>query len=147
MDVVEMLVREDEGWRRLRAVFARVPADRFESPGVTPEGWSPKDVMFHVGAWLVECGDVLDRIRDGSLRSEKYDEPGTTERINTAWFERSRDMAGSDVRAVFESGRVRAREALGGLGEVTTDAWEWFEESGPQHYADHAKDLEAWLAR
>jgi hypothetical protein len=145
MDVVGMLDREDEGWRRLHAVFARVPADRFEMPGVTPEGWSPKDVMFHVGAWLAECGRILDQIRDGTFRSEEFDESGIVDRMNTAWFERSRDMDPSDVRALFESARLRARDAFGMLGEVTQDAWEWFDESGPTHYDDHVRDLEVWL--
>ena len=47
---------------------------------------------------------------------------------------------------VFESARLKARECFATLPVVTPDAWEWFEESGPLHYAAHAKDLEAWLA-
>jgi Mycothiol maleylpyruvate isomerase N-terminal domain len=147
MDVVGMLDREDEGWRRLQALFARVPADRFEMPGVTAEGWSPKDLMFHVGAWLAECGRILDQIRDGTYRSDEFDEPGKTDRMNAAWWERSKEMDASEVRALFESARVRARDAFGMLGEITPDAWEWFEESGPLHYDEHGKALEAWLGR
>ena len=49
MDVDRLLAEEEAGWRRLHEVFARVPADRFEEPGLTPDGWSPKDTMFHVG--------------------------------------------------------------------------------------------------
>jgi hypothetical protein len=30
---------------------------------------------------------------------------------------------------------------------VTAEAWSWFEESGPLHYADHAMDLRVWLGR
>jgi hypothetical protein len=145
MDVVEMLDREDEGWRRLQAVFARVPADRFETPGVTPEGWSPKDLMFHVGAWLAECGRVLDQMKDGTFRSEEFSEHGIIDRMNAAWFERSKEMGASDVRVLFESARVRARDSFGTLGEITPDAWEWFDESGPLHYEGHVNDLEAWL--
>jgi hypothetical protein len=28
---------------------------------------------------------------------------------------------------------------------LTTDADEWFEESGPRHYAEHLPELEAWI--
>jgi hypothetical protein len=147
MDVLGMLDREDEGWRWLQAVFARIPADRFETPGVTAEGWSPKDVMFHVGAWLAECGRILDQIKDGTYRPDELSEPGKTDRLNDAWFERSKEMQASEVRALYESARVRAREAFGGLGEVTPAAWEWFDESGPLHYDEHGKALEAWLER
>ena len=36
-------------------------------PSATPDGWSPKDVMFHVGAWLAECAKVLEQIREGTF--------------------------------------------------------------------------------
>jgi hypothetical protein len=147
MDVMGMLDREDEGWRRLQAVFARIPEDRFETPGLTDEGWSPKDMMFHIGAWLAECGRILDQIRDGTYRSDEFDEPGTTDRMNAEWFERSKEMDPTEVRAVYESARLRAREAFGAMSEVTTDAWEWFDESGPLHYDEHGKALEDWLER
>jgi hypothetical protein len=41
---------------------------------------------------------------------------------------------------------VRARAAWEALPEVTSEAWSWFEESGPNHYAKHVHDLSAWLA-
>ena len=49
MDAPVCWPTEEEGWRRLQAAFARVPEDRFEEPTLTPDGWSPKDAMFHVG--------------------------------------------------------------------------------------------------
>jgi hypothetical protein len=41
--------------------------------------------------------------------------------------------------------RVRARAAWEALPELTPDAWSWFEESGPNHFAKHVHDLSAWL--
>jgi hypothetical protein len=41
---------------------------------------------------------------------------------------------------------VRARAAWEALPELTPDAWSWFEESGPNHYAKHVHDLTAWLS-
>ena len=48
-------------------MFARIPPERFEEPTLTPEGWSPKDAMFHVAGWLSDCGWVLERIGRGSF--------------------------------------------------------------------------------
>ena len=36
-------------------------------------------------------------------------------------------------------------ERFGALTELTADADEWFDESGPRHYAGHAPELEAWV--
>ena len=56
-------------------------------------------------------------------------------------------MPAAEVRAGFGDGRARMLAAFRALDEVTPDAWEWFEESGPLHYAKHVEDLAAWLSR
>jgi hypothetical protein len=109
---------------------------------VTPEGWSPKDVMFHIGAWLAEAARQLDRIREGTYRQQEY----TVEELNRAWFALSRTLDVPTARAELESARVIAREALGALPTVTTDARGWFEESAWLHYDEHVVDLERWLS-
>jgi hypothetical protein len=143
VDVERLLAAEDAAWRDLHDVFAAVPEERFDEPGVTPEGWSPKDTMFHVGAWLAQCTAVLERIRVGSGAED--DE--TTDARNAAWFAMSRELDVRTVRSELEAARVCARRCFGSLPDVTPEAWSWFEESGPIHYADHATDLRAWLAR
>ena len=55
-------------------------------------------------------------------------------------------MDARDVRRRCARARATRRaERSATLPEVTPEAWEWFEESGPLHYAKHVKDLEAWL--
>jgi hypothetical protein len=39
------------------------------------------------------------------------------------------------------------RQAFTQLDDVGGDAWEWFDESGPRHYAEHAADLRSFLER
>ncbi|MCI4355347.1 MAG: maleylpyruvate isomerase N-terminal domain-containing protein, partial [Thermoplasmata archaeon] len=133
------------GWLRLHALFAAIPQERYEEPSLTPEGWSAKDVMFHVGAWLAECAQVLERIRGGTFDPVEP-EPSTEER-NRIWFEISRRMEPNDVRAVFEGARHKTRGCFARLPSMTPDAWAWFEESGPLHYASHASDLSAVAGR
>ncbi len=144
MDIERLLADEDRGWAELREVLARIPADRFEEPSVTPEGWSPKDVVFHVGYWLADCGRVLERIREGTFVPEEEDAVDI-EAVNRDGFEVSRALDPATVRSQFEAARMHMREAFGTLPEVTTDAWEWFEESGPLHYVKHVADLRAWI--
>jgi hypothetical protein len=144
MDVVRLMADEDAGWQELMAAFARIPAGRFEESTLTPDGWSPKDAMFHIGAWMADCGVQLERMRAGTFRPGEETRE-TIERQNQAWFELSRTMDPHDVRAEFLSARARMCEEFGAMPEVTPDAWEWFEESGPLHYAEHLPDLRAFL--
>ncbi len=144
MDVAPLLAEEEAGWRRLREAFTRVPPERFEEPGLTPEGWSPKDAMFHVGGWLADCARVLEQIREGTFDRASEDTLATDD-VNRRWFELSRTMDARTVRAGFEASRLKARACFATMPEVTPEAWEWFEESGCLHYAKHVNDLEAWL--
>jgi hypothetical protein len=139
MDRDRLLGEEESGWVRLRAGFALVPPGRFEEPSLPPDGWSVKDVMYHVGAWLEECARVLERIREGSF--DPSEPEVDVQEQNRAWFEISRAMDPVGVRAFFEGARRKARERFATLPTITPDAWTWFEESGPLHYAKHADDL------
>ena len=147
MDVERLIGEESASWDRLLEVFASIPDDRFEEPTVTPEGWSPKDVMFHVAYWTADCADVLERMSAGTWDGGADETTGTIEASNRDGFERSTAMPPAEVRAGFAEGRARMLGAFRALDEVTPGAWEWFEESGPLHYAKHVDDLAAWLGR
>lgn len=142
MTAEDLLEREEADWRELDSVFARVPLERFEERGVTSEGWSPKDLLFHMAAWASECADLLENIAAGRPVPEEYDDVDTR---NRAWFETSREMEPADVRAAVAPARRRMRAAFGGLLEPTTLARSWFEESGALHYREHAAGLAVWL--
>jgi hypothetical protein len=145
MDAERLLLEEDEGWRALRATLHRVPAERMEEPSVTPEEWSPKDVAFHVAAWLAEAATYLRRMAAGTFDPSEDPTREQIERMNADWFAASRAMDVATVRAELEAARVEMRLAWGELPEITADAWSWFDESGARHYSDHVRDLRRWL--
>jgi hypothetical protein len=140
-ETARLLWDEEERWAELRVVLGRIPRSRLEEPGVTDEGWSPKDVMFHVGAWLAEAARQLERIREGTYAVDDT----TVDERNRAWFALSRTLDVPTVRAELESSRLMAHDALAALAEVTSEAREWFEESAHLHYAEHLPDLVRWL--
>jgi hypothetical protein len=144
MDVERLLAEEEQGWQRLQTRLLSITPERFEEPTLTSEGWSPKDVVFHVGAWLADCTRVLEQIRHGTF-DRAAEDALDIEQINAEGFAKSYTMDVLDVRVMCESARNEARVTFGTLLEVTPEAWEWFEESGPLHYAKHVEDLEAWL--
>jgi hypothetical protein len=142
-DVEGLLAEEDRKWLELTELFGDVPPERFDEPSVTEEGWSPKDVMYHVAAWSEEAGTVLGRIAAGTHRESDLD----TQALNDAWFEMGRGLDDDVVRIRFAKGRTAMRQAFTRLSEPGAAAWEWFEESGPRHYEDHLPDLRAFLER
>ena len=143
MDAERLLSEEDEAWREMTAVFEDVPPERFEEPTVTAEGWSPKDLMFHVAAWLDEASDVLDRERAGEPDPQGMD----TDVRNAGFFEISKTLDADDIRSRLVSSRERMLRCWAALDAATPNAWEWFDESGPLHYAEHVKDLRAWIGQ
>ena len=142
-DVDRLLAEEDRGWLGLTELFGDVPPERFDEPSVTPEGWSPKDVMYHVAAWTDEAATVLGRIAAGTHREGDVD----TQAKNEEWFDEGRGLDEDIVRIRFAKGRTSMRQAFTQLDDVDGDAWEWFDESGPRHYAEHAADLRSFLER
>jgi hypothetical protein len=143
MDVAGLLAEEERGWLALTEVFGDVPPERFDEPTVTAEGWSPKDVMYHVAAWSEEAAKVLGRIAAGTHRESDLD----IQAFNDRWFEEGRGIEDDVVRIRFAKGRVAMRQVFFTLTEVDAHAWEWFEESGPRHYAEHLLDLRSFLER
>ena len=142
-DVERLLADEERAWLAFTEVFGDAPPGRFDEPSVTHEGWSPKDVMYHVAAWAEEAAKVLGRIAAGTHREGGPD----VQTRNEEWFEVGRGLDDDVVRIRFAKGRVAMRQAFTRLSEVDTSAWEWFEESGARHYEEHLPDLRAFLER
>jgi len=142
-DVDGLLADEDRKWLELTELFGDVPPERFHESSVTEEGWSPKDVMYHVAAWAEEAATVLGRIAAGTHTGNDPD----TQALNEEWFEVGRGLDDDVVRIRFAKGRTAMRQAFTRLPEVDAAAWEWFEESGPRHYEEHLPDLLAFLER
>jgi len=147
MDAERLLAEEDEGWRELHEVLGSIPPERFEEPSVTDEGWSTKDVVFHVSAWLGEAGLRLEQMHIGKFDADDDPSRETIEQMNRAWFESSRQMVAGAVREGLEPSRARMLSAWTQLADKTPDAWSWFDESGPRHYAKHVRDLRAWIVQ
>ena len=100
-------------------------------------------LLAHVAGWLDECGDVLERKAAGTWDRDEPTED--VEELNRAQVARAAALTWSQAEEAVAAARVRARAAWEALPEMTAEAWSWFEESGPNHYAKHVHDLTAWL--
>jgi hypothetical protein len=142
----ELLRAEAESWEAFVALADEVPPALVERPGLNAEGWAVRDLMWHVAFWCADAARALSAIAEG--RFDRVREPYGDEdvnRLNDRELERSREMRAYEVRAELHRARTAMLERFGALAVLTADADEWFEESGPAHYAEHAAELEAWV--
>jgi len=142
----ELLRAEAEGWEELIAVLDAAAPELLELPGVNAEGLAVLDVMWHLAFWCGDAARALNDIAEG--RFDRAHEPYGAEevdRLNDRELARSRGMRADDVRAELHRGRSAMLERFGALEALTADADEWFEGSGPLHYAEHLPELEAWI--
>ena len=56
-------------------------------------------------------------------------------------------LDGIPLAVELAAARTKALDALWRLPEVTPEAEEWFRESGPLHYGEHAPDLRRFVER
>jgi hypothetical protein len=143
-----LLAEEARGALAFGATLSRIPHERRDEPTVTPDGWSSVVVTAHVAGWLDACADVLEAMAAGTWDgdAEPEETPERVAEINARQAARAAALTWSDASAAVAAARVRARASWEALPEVTAEAWSWFEESGPNHYAKHIHDLTAWLA-
>jgi hypothetical protein len=138
-----LLADEAVGAETFQRTLARIPEERRTEPTLTLDGWTPIVLAAHVAGWLDECSEVLEATIAGTWDPDAPTDP--VDDINRAQVARAAAMTWSGVEEAIAAARVRARAAWEALPEITADAWSWFEESGPNHYAKHVHDLAAWL--
>jgi Mycothiol maleylpyruvate isomerase N-terminal domain len=66
----ELLRVERDRWNEFDRLVQAVPPDRLDEPTLNPDGWSVKDLLWHMGSWDAEIADQLERIRAGTYASE-----------------------------------------------------------------------------
>lgn len=141
VDPTGLLAAEDIGWRDLHALIDALMPEQAEQPGYYAEGWSAKDLLAHIGAWLAEAGVMLERIAAGTYRREEVD----IDEMNRLSLEAMRDVPFQTVKAQASAARTRMRRAWLAFPESSPEATFWIEKSGPEHYAQHLPRLREWV--
>jgi len=141
--VIDPVLRqaEDQGWHELHALIDSVPAGAVERPGYFEEGWSVKDLLAHIGAWLAQAGVALEQIGSGTYRSEDID----VDALNGRYLETLRALPFDVVRAQADAARARMLIASAAVPPGDADAAVWIRKAGPDHYAEHLPRLREWV--
>jgi catechol 2,3-dioxygenase-like lactoylglutathione lyase family enzyme len=131
---------EDEGWHELHTLINSLPPGCVEEPGYFEEGWSAKDMLAHLGAWLAQAGVALEQIGAGTYRADQID----VDALNGRYLETLRELPFDVVRAQADAARSRMLIASAGVAAPADDADFWIRKAGPDHYAEHLPRLREW---
>lgn len=140
----EMAEAEREAWADLQGLVARLAPEQMESRDMNADGWSVKDLLWHLGCWTAESARQLERIRLGTYEERDWSD---TDDLNARYLGEARRLDLATVRTEMIAARNRALEEWAALDELTPEAIEWFEESGPVHIRDHIEDLRGYVER
>jgi len=132
---------EAEAWQRLHAIIDRVTPDISELPGYFEEGWTAKDAIGHLGAWMARGATVLRQIAAGTYREGEIDIDAENERF----LEALRDIPLDTVHLQAAAAHAELLRAWSQLPEITPEAAYWVRKAGPEHYAEHLPRLESWV--
>jgi catechol 2,3-dioxygenase-like lactoylglutathione lyase family enzyme len=137
----ELRKAEDEGWHELHALIDSLPPDCVERPGYFEEGWSAKDLLAHIGAWLAQAGVALEQIGSGTYRPNEID----VDALNGRYLEALRQLPFDVIRAQADASRTRMLIASAGVVSLDEGATFWIRKAGPDHYAEHLPRLREWV--
>ncbi len=139
----ELRKAEDAGWHELHALIDSLPPAAVDQPGYFEEGWSAKDLLAHIGAWLAQAGVALEQIGSGTYRPNEID----VDALNGRYLETLRELPFDVVRAQADASRTRMLIASAGVvsPDANGDASFWIRKAGPDHYAEHLPRLREWV--
>jgi hypothetical protein len=135
----ELLEKEDESWSEFVDAFDSISEDARDVEGVVP-GWSTKDLVWHCGYWAGYVADVLEKL----ARGESTDDSTDWDAFNAMVIDDGRAMTWDEIIVQSEANRVRAREALQAMSELTEEAISEFAGETFEHYNEHATEIRAF---
>lgn len=144
MDREELTRREAQAWEAFREVVDRSAPRQLERPGVNAEGWTVKDVLWHVAHWWDDLTDTLERVRGGTF-VEPPENDDETDAENARVLEESRAMSLDDVRVGLDTARARMLAAWAAMPELDDVAVKHFLWETTEHYEEHEPDVRRFV--
>ena len=153
VNALEFLEEEREAWRPYEALDG-LSDEQLQRPLAAAHGWSGRELMTHIAAWLELGVEVAKELAVGETSATKA-------RMDRDWDTRGADAINEEMHGAWRAlpvaeVRRRFRDVPGELrGYLTvvpekrwvkhTDNLAFYLEETIEHYADHAADLEIIL--
>jgi uncharacterized damage-inducible protein DinB len=134
---------EAEAWAAFEAAIEVVPRDRREEPA-TADGWSVKDVLWHVAYWWGDGAETYRAMREGTFE-DRESTAEETDATNAGVLAEGRAMSLEEVEAGAAEIRDKMLEAWRRAPD-RRDADENFVSETVEHYEEHLPALRAFAA-
>lgn len=138
----DLLELERDRWTMLQQLLGEVPTSRTDEPTLTPEGWSVRDLVWHLACWNDVVATELESMRAGTF-DERFD--WNTEENNARFLVSGRSVTYPDALAALQTSRERVVRAMAQLEHVSARALELFSEPAYQHADDHVPEVRRFL--
>ena len=140
MDKGTLTSREDEAWTAFRAAVDRLTREELERRGANADGWSMKDVLWHIAHWWSDLAGMLEEaIASGTFQEPPEDDEATNTE-NAEVLQASRRMPLDDVERGVKAARERLLAAWSQVPEVDEPLERWFVWETIEHYEEHLED-------
>jgi hypothetical protein len=130
------------GWHETHSLVDSLTAEELLKPGYYSEGWTVRDLMAHLSAWLAEGGNLLEQINAGTYREGELD----VEAANLRFAELTHGIPFDIVYAQAWASRWRMLGVWRDLTVISASAADWLDKVGAKHYAEHLPRLRQWTA-
>ncbi len=130
----DVFTREADAYREFGLAVAAVPIERREE-AVLPDGWSVKDVLWHVVYWWRDGTISFLAMRAGTYRDDETPDD-ETDVTNARVLEESRAMSLAEVERSVIAARTALLEAFATV-VTRPDAEELFVSETIEHYEEH----------
>jgi hypothetical protein len=135
---------ERERWMAISAFVELLTEEERSAPGYYPDsGWSVKDMIAHLGAWMAEARVQLIDI---AARSYVPHEAEIDAR-NAATVAATHEEPWDRVLARTTGARAWMLEGWFGLSGPDEVANQWMRKAGAEHYGEHLSRLRDWVAQ
>ena len=111
--------------------------------GVLPDpDWTVRDVVAHLGTWLAEAGQQLERMAGGTYAGHDVD----IDALNASFLAAMQGQPWEVAWPQASAARTWLLLAWASLpGPDAESAW-WIHKAGPEHYEEHLDRLREWTA-
>ena len=133
-----VFAREAEAYKAFASAVTAVPIERREAP-VLADGWSVKDVLWHVVHWWRD-GTASFLAMHAGTHQESDSSDDETDATNARVLEESRSMPIADVEVAVTAARTALLEAFATVAG-RPDADELFVSETIEHYDEHLPAL------
>jgi hypothetical protein len=133
---------ERNRWAQLQHLLGEIPEQRTDEPSLTLEGWSVRDLVWHMACWNDVVTTQLELMRVGSF-DDRFD--WNTEENNARFLESGHPVTFRQAMIALERSRNHVVSAMQQLDDVPPRALELFSEPAFQHVDDHLPELRRFL--